>query len=71
MRSGGANLEKVVDDEAMLTCEEAKTTPKKEALNVMSERHPYRLCAYPETPVYIPVSTAWNATRGEPNSVHD
>jgi hypothetical protein len=27
------NLEKIVDDKAMLTCEEAETVPKKKALN--------------------------------------
>jgi len=27
------NLEKIVDDKAVLTCEEAETSPKKEALN--------------------------------------
>jgi hypothetical protein len=26
-------LEKIVDDEAMLACEEAETSPEKEALN--------------------------------------
>jgi hypothetical protein len=30
------NLEKIVDNKAMLTCEETKTTSKQEALDVMS-----------------------------------
>jgi hypothetical protein len=52
-RSGveGTYLEKVIDDEAMLTCEKTETSPEEKALNAMSHSsHPCKLRSVPSNP---------------------
>jgi hypothetical protein len=44
-------LEKVVNNEAMLTCEKPETSSKEEALNAMSDSsHPCKLRSVPSNP---------------------